>query len=328
MSKKWLVGLLAGMIILSLGGCNWMEKKYQEAAGTTFKVSVLKGPNSIGMIKMMEPSIKPSPRLGDTVEFTMEENLDLLQEKLLNGEIEVAAIPTNLAAKLYNNGAEYQLAALDTAEEMYVLTNGLSINRWSDLKGQEVQIAAKDSASDAVFTTLLTKNGIDAKKDITLKYISNPRELAQKAITGNSKITVLSEPWVSMVLKENSKIQKALNIKEEWTRINGTDVPYTPSSLLVKKEIAAKNPEELSLLLDDYADSINWVNKHPQKAAQLVAKHKFGLSEDVAETAIPKLNLRYINAKEVKPSAEKYLQALQPETIGDKLPDETFYYQK
>jgi NitT/TauT family transport system substrate-binding protein len=38
----------------------------------------------------------------------------VLNAKLLSGEIELATIPTNTAATLYNKGVPYQLASMNT----------------------------------------------------------------------------------------------------------------------------------------------------------------------------------------------------------------------
>lgn len=218
MRRKFLLGLVVGILILSLSGCKSWEKAYEEAAARTFKVTVLRGPAAVGMIKMMEPSIKPNPKLGDTVEYVIEQSSDTLYAKLLTGEIEIAAIPTDMAAKFYNDGGEYQLAAINTGGFMYVMTNGVSIKRWTDLKGQEVQIAAKGAPSDVVFRYLLSQNGIDPDNDLTLKYVTTPEEQAQTAITGKSKITILSEPWVSVVLNKNSNIKIALDLQKTRDR--------------------------------------------------------------------------------------------------------------
>lgn len=140
---------------------------------------------------------------------------------------------------------------------MYLLTNGVTIKAWTDLKDKEVNIGADDAAFEVVFKYLLSQNGVDPDEDLILKYIASPEELAQAAIDGNSKITVLSEPWVSVVLSKNSNIKIALDLQEEWTRINGTETPLAQTCLVVKTEIAARDPKEFSLFLKDYEDSIN-----------------------------------------------------------------------
>lgn len=332
MGRKCLMIFIIGLLILPLGGCSWWENAYERAAARTFKVNVLIGPTVVGMIKLMEPTIKPSLRLGDTVEYVIEQSPDTLYAKLLAGEIEIAAIPTDMAAKLYNNGGAYQLMSVHNGGAMYVVTNGVTIHSWSDLKGQEVQIAGKGAISDVVFRYLLFKNRINPDKDLTLKYTDSQEVLAQMAIAGSTKITVLSEPWVSKVLSKNRDMKIALDMQEEWTLINGAEIPLAQTCLVVKAEAAARNSETLNLFLKDYADSIDWVNKNPAAASKLAAKHDIGMpEEEVAEVSITRCNLRYLSVKDGKPGVEKYLQVLldfSPDSIGGKLPDANFYYER
>ncbi len=333
MKRKMLTWLMLGLFILSVAGCSSAKKDNAEKTvpkeEVSFKVAVLRGPTAVGMIKMMESK----PSLGDNVkvDYLVEQTPDMLNPKLLKGEIEIATIPTNSAANLYNKGVGYQIAAMNTWGVMYILTNGVTINNWADLKGQQIDTASKGAAYDVVFRYLLSKNGINPDKDMTLKYISSPVEQAQMAIAGNSKITVLPEPWVSTVLSKNKNMKLALDMQKEWTRINGADVPFAQTCLVVKADFAAKHPDIMTKFLQEYANSIDWVNKNPAEAGELVTKHDIGIPADIAASAIPRCNLRYMSSTDAKTAVEKYLQVLlefSPDSIGGKLPDAKFYYQK
>ncbi len=331
MKKNLVVWIILTMFILSVAGCSSVKKDAEKAApeAVNFKVAVLRGPTAVGMIKMMDSQ----PSMGENVkaEYVIEQTPDTLSAKLLTGEIEIATIPTNMAAKLYNKGVAYQLAAMNTWGVMYVLTNGVAVNSWADLKGQQIDNSSQGSAADVVFRYLLNKNGINPDKDVTIKYIASPVEQAQLAIAGKSKITVLPEPWVSTVLGQNKDMKLALDFQTEWTRINGADVPFAQTCLVIKADFAAKNPEIMAKFLQEYANSMDWVNKNPAEAGELVKKQDIGIPADVAAAAIPRCNLRYMSALDAKPSVEKYLQVLldfSPDSIGGKLPDAKFYYQK
>ncbi len=332
MKRNLLVWLILALFMLSVTGCSSAQKESTEKtapAAVNFKVAVLRGPTAVGMIKMMDAQ----PTLGDNVkaEYVIEQTPDTLSAKLLTGEIDIATIPTNLAAKLYNKGVAYQLAAMNTWGVMYVVTNGAAINSWADLKGKQIDSSSQGSAADIVFRYLLNKNGINPDKDATLKYIASPVEQAQLSITGSSKISVLPEPWVSTVLSKNQDTKVALDLQKEWTRLNGAEVPFAQTCLVVKADFASQNPEVMTKFLEEYANSIDWVNKNPAEAGELIKKQDIGIPADVAAAAIPRCNLRYMSAIEAKPSVEKFLQILldfSPDSIGGKLPDAKFYYQK
>ena len=328
MKKKILVWLTLFIFIFAVAGC---AKGGNKAASkeVEVKAAVLRGPTAVGMIKMIDSQ----PSLGENVkvDYLIEQTTDTLQAKLLTGELAFATIPTNMASILYNKGVNYQLAAMNTWGVMYVLSNGVEINSWADLKGKEVDNAAQGSAADVVFRYLLQKNGIDPNKDITIKYIASPVEQAQLAIAGKSKITVLPEPWVSTVLAQNKNMKLVLDLQKEWMRINGADVPFAQTCLVVNGDFAKAYPEIVTKFLAEYANSIDWVNKNPADAGTLIKNHDIGIPADVAADAIPRCNLRYQSSSDAKAAVEKYLQVLKdfaPASVGGKLPDANFYYQK
>jgi len=338
MKKKLsMVYLIALSILLLLSAAGCAEKKQgsqppaqtQKVEAVSVDVGLLKGSTAVGLVKMMED--QQSLGEGVTVNYLVEQSPDILTAKLINKEIEVATVPTNIAAKLYNQGIPYQLAAMNTWGVMYVLTNGVNIKDWADLKGQQIGVTGKGAASDVVFRYILDKNGIKADQDVSLNYTLSPVELAQLMIAGKSSIAVLPEPWVSTVISKNNQVKVALDLQKEWTRLNGENVPFAQTCLVINSEFSQKHPEIVDKLLKQCAQSIAWVNKNPAQAGSLFVKHNLGIAAEVAESAVPRCNLRYIDGIEARPAVEKYLQVLlafSPESIGGKLPDEKFYYQK
>lgn len=112
MKLKSILCLLIVLVLLS--GCSAWENAYEQAGSSSFKVISISGPSGISFIKAMEPEIEPTVRLGDTVQYTFEEDEEVLYNRLIQGEFDIALVPTEMAAKLYNNGAGYQLAAVIT----------------------------------------------------------------------------------------------------------------------------------------------------------------------------------------------------------------------
>lgn len=326
--------LLTFVLLITLAGCSQGQKEKQPAPQTKVEnisvdVGVLRGPSGISMIKM----INDNPVLGEGVKvnYSIEQSTDVLSSKLLSGEIELATIPANMAATLYNKGVPYQLACMNTWGVMYVVSNGKAINSWADLKGQTIGAVSKGASSDVVFKYLLSQNGLDPDKDVTLNYSPSPVELGQLVMAGKTSIAVLPEPWVSVVQSKNPQIKIVLDLQKEWTKIQGSDTPFAQTCLVVNKEFAAQHPQVTEKFLDEYAKSIDWVNKNPQLAADLVKNTDIGIPAEVAAAAIPRCNLKYAGSQESKAAVDKYLQVLlqfSPETVGGKVPDDKFYYQK
>lgn len=335
--RKNIVGLLIiSLLVFLLAGCSSTKKVEEKDAKTptpaesvSLDAAVLRGPTAVGMVKMMED--KPSLGAGGNVNYVLEQSPDVLTSKLLTGEIEIATIPTNVAAKIYNQGIPYQLAAMNTWGVMYVISNGVDIQKWTDLKGKEISATGKGAASDVVFHYLLEKNGVKPDKDVTLTYTPSPAELAQLTIAGKNKIAILPEPWVSTVLAKNKNVKLALDLQKEWTRINGTDVPFAQTCLVVNRDFASKHADIIAKFIEQYAASLDWVNKNTTQAGELVKKQNIGIPSDVTQAAIPRCNLRYASSQDSRKAVDKYLQTLlefAPDSIGGKLPDENFYYKK
>ncbi|CFX53072.1 ABC-type uncharacterised transport system, substrate-binding component, TM0202 type [Syntrophomonas zehnderi OL-4] len=330
--RVWIYPLLL-VLLLSIGGCSSAKNQQQPEPSAakketvTVDVGALRGATAMGMIKM----IAEKPSLGQGVEarYAIEQSPDVLSSKLLSGEMELASIPTNMAANLYNKGVPYQLAAMNTWGVMYVVSNGAAVDKWADLKGQSIRAVSRGASSDVVFRYLLSQNGIDPDKDVNLSYSPAPVELAQLVMAGKTSLACLPEPWVSVVLSKNPQAKVVLDLQQEWIRILGNDMPFAQTCLVVNRDFAARHPEVVQTFLKEYSHSINWVNKNPAAAADLIKENDIGIPAEVAQSAIPRCNLRYMSSRQARPAVEKYLQVLMefsPETIGGKMPDGNFFY--
>ena len=333
--KRFIFALMILSLLLAAVGCSTAKHAQEQpvppspAENVTLDVGVLRGPSGISMIKM----ISDNPVLGEGVQvnYSIEQSPDVLNAKLLSGEIELATIPTNTAATLYNKGVPYQLASMNTWGVMYVVSNDQAITSWADLKGQTIGAVAKGASSDVVFKYLLSKNGLDPDKDVTLNYNPSPVELAQLVIAGKVAVAALPEPWVSVVLNKNPQIKVGLDLQQEWRKIAGEDVPFAQTCLVVNRDFAAQHPQIVETFLAEYQQAIDWVNAHPQPAAELIKNTDIGIPADVAADAIPRCNLKYMGSQAAKPAVTQYLNVLlqfSPETVGGKMPDDKFFYQQ
>ncbi|WZL73456.1 ABC transporter substrate-binding protein [Clostridiaceae bacterium 35-E11] len=341
--KKLLSVLMALVLIMSVVGCTAQqeetsdnvqqqtptEESQEEASEEQIiaKISGLKGPTSIGMIKMFEEK----PSLGENIASTYQvaESPDILVARLLSKEVDFAALPTNVAAKLYNKGAGYNLAAVNIWGVLYVMTQEDNIKDWKDLKGKTINAVAKGSTPDVVFRYLLEKNGLDPEKDVTLDYTLGHVELAQSMSAGKINMGVLPEPFVTNVGMKNEKAQIALNLQDEWKKALGTETSYPQTCIVVREEFAQAHPEAVARFLEELKKSIDWVNANAVEAGVLVEKHEIGMTAKMAEAAIPRCNLRFEDAQKAKEVVDEYLNVLfdySPKDVGGKLPDENFYY--
>ena len=124
--KKHTALVLAATLCLSLfGGCSNNSNSQSSAAGSSaastaatssaassaagessgIRSAGLKGPTSMGLVKLMNDSEEGKSK--NKYEFTMAGAADEITPKLIKGELDMAAVPANLASVLYSNASVY-----------------------------------------------------------------------------------------------------------------------------------------------------------------------------------------------------------------------------
>jgi len=292
------------------------------------RVASLQGPTSIGMIKMIDEKQTVSNVMAT---YEIVKTPDLLVSKLQSNEFDIACLPVNLAAIMYNKGMEYQLLGVNTLNSLYIVGNNSDITDIRDLKGKTINVINKGATPDVLFNYIMSKNGIDIKNDITADYSMQQVELAQSIIADKVKYAVLPEPFVSQVLSKNSNCKILFDFQSEFDKVNGENTNITQGCIVVNKEFASKNKKIVEEFIKQYTNSIKFVNNNLDEAGSMCEKYSLGVTASTAKTAIPRSNIVYISAKDSKISVDNFLKVLydfSPDSIGGKLPDSDFYYNK
>ncbi len=306
------------------------EKVLEPDVKVTMRVGTLKGPTGMGMVDLMERDSKDEAALE--YEFDIMGSPDELVGKIISGELDVAAVPTNMAL-LLNNKTEgaIQLAAVNTLGVLYVLENGNEIQSIADLKGKTVHTSGKGASPDFVFQYLLKQNGLNPQEDVTLEYKLEHADLASAMVEGDVKIGLLPQPHVTTALMKNPDLRIALDVTKEWSTAAGDDATLAMGVLIVQKAFVDAHPEAFHAFLDEYEASVAFVNKDVDAGAALIEKYGILPNAAIAKKAIPYSNIVFINALEAKPFLEQFFEVLygfEPKSIGGKLADEGFYYQR
>lgn len=293
---------------------------------TSIRIAGLQGPTSIGMIKLIDENLSIS-NLPTTYEIV--KTTDLLISKLQSNEFDIACLPVNLAANIYNKGMNYRILAVNTLNNLYVVGKTNDINKIKDLKGKTINVINKGATPDVLFNYILNNNGMDVSKDLVLDYSMQQAELASSIIAGKLEYAVLPEPFVSQVLSKNSNVKILFNLQDELNKISQNNVNITQGCIVVNNEFAIKNKEIVEDFIKNYKVSIAFVNNNPTEAGTLCEKYSLGISSLIAKTAIPQSNIVFIPASEAKEDITNFLNILynfSPNSIGNKLPDNNFYY--
>jgi len=320
--KKATITILILLIFLASCGSRTGDENTE-----SIDVATLRGPSAISMIHMIDSLQTIQDR---KVNFQIKNEPLQIRPLLFQEKVEFAVVPTNMASILYNKGVNYQLAAVPVWGTLYLFGKSEEVTSWDDLKGKKIHLMAKGMTPDVMFRYLLDKNGIDPQKDVALDY-SFPThiELANAVASGKADLGVISEPMVSMVISKNNRIKPVISLNEAWKNQTGMEIPQT--ALLVHKEFAENNKQKVNQFLKNYAESTRWINDHPKSGSQLIVKNNILESEQVAYQSIPRCNMKFTYAYDIREMVTDYLKIfhqMNPDIIGGKLPDEDFYYKK
>ena len=317
MKKIYVLFLVCFAFMLAFAGCSGDET----SDDVTIRVAALKGPTGMGMAKLMEM------RPNDT--YIIEGAPDTIVGKLTTGEVDIAALPTNLGATLYNKtGGEVQIAAVNTLGVLYILSSEEEVKTVADLKGKTIIGAGQGTTAQYILEYILTENGLTVGEDVTVDYRSEHSEVASLALAGEGEIYLLPEPFVTSVMAKSTTIRIALDLTEEWDDVSEEDAPLPMGGLIVRKAFVEEHPEAFAQFMEDYQTSTEYANNNPEEAAALMETYGI-MDAAVAEKAIPNCNIVFLAGEEMKTALAPFYEILfaaNPASIGGTLPEEDFYY--
>lgn len=299
------------------------EKTENEVSEETlvYKVGLPGGVTSLSMVSMM----KENPTIVENTSL-MYENLnspDLLASKLIGGELDIAVVPTNLAAKLYNKGLDYKLVGSSVWGVLYIASSE-EINGVEDLENKEIAVFGKGLSPDIILNYILNEKGISDK--VSLSYFNGGQEVASGLIAGKFTTGLIPEPALSIVMKKNPQVKYVIDVQELWKDISGKE-SYPQASLIVKGDLIKNNPEFVNAFIKAYSDNINWINENTDSAIEY--SNELEIIKGIGSEGIKRSNLKFVSTDEAKDDIEAYLNILMKfdsEAVGGQLPDESFYY--
>ena len=157
--KKVLAMLLVLVMGLSLAACGSQEED------VTMRVSGLNGPTTMGMVKLIDDS--NNQKANNDYTFTIAGTADEITPLLVKGELDIAAVPCNLASVLYNNTeGQIQILAVNTLGVLYLVEKGDSVNSIADLAGKTIA-AFCTSGGSGLSDTINTIAALEAQATVT-----------------------------------------------------------------------------------------------------------------------------------------------------------------
>lgn len=291
----------------------------------TANIAALKGPTAMGLAQLMSSD-------NANYSWTLAASADEITPKLVQGELDIAAVPANLASVLYNNTkGQVQVLAINTLGVLYLVENGDTVHSVEDLKGKTIYSAGKGATPEYALNYMLTQNGIDPETDVTIEWKSEHAECVSALAADATAVAMLPQPFVTTAQMKNEAIRVAIDINEEWEKLasaGDSKATLITGVAVARKEFVEQNPELVSQFLKDYESSVEFAQTDVDGAAALIGGLDI-VPEPVAKKALPECNITFIAGAELKEKLSGYLQTLfdqNPKAIGGTMPGDDFYY--
>ena len=294
----------------------------------TIRVAALKGPTAMGMVQLIDNSMTDEASLYTCSIYAAPDELTPL---IIQGNVDIACIPANLASVLYNKteGA-IEVIGINTLGVLYIVENGTeNISGIADLKGKTIYASGQGSTPEYALRYLLTQNGIDPDTDVAIEWKSEHAECLTAITNEEGGIAMLPQPFVTTAMMKTEGIRVALDLTKEWEALDNGSAMLTGVTV-ARKEFIDTYPDALAQFLEDYKASVDFVTSDIDGAAALIGKEEINIiPEGVAKKALPACNIVLITGSEMKDKLSGYLQVLadaDAKAVGGKVPADDFYY--
>ena len=327
--------LLALTLALSLTACGGQANSepeqpetQEELTAAEINLYVLSGPTGIGAMNLWAAS--DAGETKNTYHITMPGANDEVVAALSKGDADIAAVATNLAATLYNKtDGGVTVLAVNTLGVLSLLSNGQEVNAVSDLKGKTIYAPGQGANPEYILRYVLTGNGLDPDKDVTLRFVGEGSELLTVWQSDPEAVILAPQPVATSILMQNENAKTLFDMTEEWDKIAGGDSTLMMGCVIVRNEFLQANPGAVELFLQEYAASIEKAQSDVEGTAALCQQYGLIPKAALAQKAIPSCGLTFVTGAEMKTGLSGYLQVMfdaNPKSVGGALPGDNFYY--
>ena len=337
---------LAAALLVSLTACGKEQETQPETeepvqeAPATLRVGALKGPTAMGLVELMKASDLVSagedvpqaydnlPDAVDSYTFTLAAAATELAPQLVKGDLDIACVPANLAATLYQQTeGKVVTLGINTLGVLYIVENGNAVQSLADLEGKTMVASGKDSTPEYALRYLLEENGVDPDTGVVIDWKNEHSECVSALASGAATIALLPQPFVTVAESKMPELRTALDLTEQWDALDNGSALIT-GVVVARRDVVEAHPQAVERFLEQYAASVDWVNANTADAAALIGEYGI-VDAAVAEKALSACNIVCITGSEMKEKLSGYLQVLcdaSADSVGGAMPGDDFYY--
>ncbi len=314
------------MVCTLLAGC--VKKQEEVKKSAVVRVGAMSGPTAMGMVKLMKDAEDGNTK--NVYEFAdLSTDPSTFVAPLTKGEIDIAAVPSNLAAVIYNNtDGGVQVIAVNTLGVLNIVERGESIQRIADLAGRTLYATGQGATPEYTLRHILKENGIDPDKDLTIRWCADTTEALSYVSNDEGAIAMLPQPFATATMNQVEGLRIAIDLNDAWAEVE-SDSDIITGVVVARTSFIEENPDAVETFLEEYEASLNYTNDNAAQAAEWIASYGIVAKAPIAEKAIPSCHLTFLRGQEMKARVGGYLKILfdeNPASVGGSLPEDDFYY--
>lgn len=301
----------------------------ETADDVVVRVGGLKGPTTMGLVKLMDDAANGTSE--NQYEFTMVTAADELTGLVASGKVDIALLPANVASILYHK-TEGGVSVIDinTLGVLYLVSADTSVTSIEDLKGKTIYLPGKGTTPEYALRYLIEAAGL-SETDVTLEFKSEATEVASILAEDPDALGLLPQPFVTSALAQNEALSIILDLTEVWDSYQTEENPsrLVTGVTIVNSEFLEAHRTAVDTFLKEHEASTQFTAQDPAAAAALIEEAGIVAKAAIAQKALPYCNITCITGSDMKDALSGYLSALlkqAPESVGNALPDDDFYY--
>ena len=253
-----------------------------------------------------------------------------LASKFNTGDYDIIHCPSNVGAILYNNTdlkEEAVVADIGNLGLLYIMTTDPSVQSMQDLQGRNVYSIGEGGPPEYTMGYLLEQEGLT---DVNMSFKSTPFEVLNLLQDEENSIALLPQPFVEVAKLLVPGINTPIDITQEWDSLdleNGAESVTTIT--IVRKSFLEEHEEAVVEYLNMCKASVDYCLTNPKEAAAWTDEFETFLNGEVAEAAMPYVNMCAITGNEMKDKLSGFLQIMydyNPDAVGGAMPGDDFYY--
>lgn len=316
LTKKIILSLflcaLIVLAIISFSSCKQITDKV--------RVGTLYGPTSIATSSILDNK--------DEYEFTSLTDPSAIISKLDAGDLDIALIPSNFAATLYNKEHNIKMASIVNLCSIKVVSQDTHIKSADDIHNQKIYATGETNVVGAI-VGMLANSAQYNSKDANIIYKKTVEEVLSNVTSDPKALGIVTQPQASKTARLDNNIYEIIDVNDEWHNAFGDTNNPVCAVTVVSNKFLENNKGKFIKFLNDEKASVQFANESPAEVAYII--NKLFKNNDTAYDATDVINSKvvYYDGQEMKHMTNEFFKMIydyDPSFIGNIIPDDNFYY--